>query len=379
MSVFLTKKQKAQMRERRRKKKVVQTENEQEGSPSLQKEVTTSSSSSSSETVVPANGSETNKKRSREDSLDVEVGGSGTATATDPTTTIPSLNPNKRRKQDLDLRTKMIDGKLHVVIPNEIATKDAKKFRKDARRQLREGGGTVETEIVFVDEDDLPPSFRASKKKQFPSIKELLQERQQQQQLQNDEEKKKEKIQQIPDEIKAQYVALDCEMVGIGSGGKKSALARVSIVDWDLNVILDTFVKVPIRVTDFRTHVSGVEAKNIKDKNAMGVEECRNTVAAILKDKILVGHALTNDFKALMLSHPKMKIRDTTKYRPFQRYGNGKWRPRKLRDLVSENLKGKDGFQQGEHDSVEDARSTMELFQLVRIQWEKELSSSHKR
>ena len=150
-------------------------------------------------------------------------------------------------------------------------------------------------------------------------------------------------------------------------------MARVSIVDWDLNVVLDTFVKVPIRVTDFRTHVSGVEAKHIKDKNAMAVEECRNKVAEILKDKVLVGHALTNDFSALMLSHPKAKIRDTAKYRPFQRYGNGKWRPRKLRDLVKENLKGKDGFQEGEHDSVEDARRTMELFQVVRSHWEKEL------
>ena len=287
-----------------------------------------------------------------------------------------SSRPSKKRKRGLDLRTKTIDGKLHVVVPNEIAVKDAKKFRKEARRQLREDGKLDSEEIVFVDEDELPPSFRlsAKKKKLFPSIKELLLEKQQTQKLQNEEGKKREKIQQVPDDVKAQYVALDCEMVGIGSGGKKSALARVSIVDWDLNVVLDTFVKVPIRVTDFRTHVSGVEAKHIKDKNAMGVEECRNKVAEILKDKVLVGHALTNDFNALMLSHPKAKIRDTAKYRPFQRHGNGKWRPRKLRDLVKENLKGMDGFQEGEHDSVEDARRTMELFQVVRSQWEKELS-----
>jgi RNA exonuclease 4 len=75
------------------------------------------------------------------------------------------------------------------------------------------------------------------------------------------------------------------------------------------------------------------------------------------------------------MSHPKESIRDTAKYRPFQRYGNGKWRPRKLRDLVKENLKGKDGFQEGEHDSVQDAKASMELFQVVFSQWEKELEN----
>lgn len=337
------------MRERRRKKNVPRDDGDADKEPILEPPNSTKDSSG-------------DRKRPREETLDALDGS-------------PSANPSKKRNKRLDLETKTIDGKLHVAVPNAIAVKDAKKFRKDARRQLRDEG-TSDSDIVFVDEDELPPSFRSSKKKKlFPSIKELLEQKQQLQHAQKLEEKKKEKIQQIPDEIKSQYVALDCEMVGIGTNGKKSALARVSIVDWDLNVLLDSFVKVPIRVTDFRTHVSGVEPKHIKDKNAMGVEDCRNKVAEILKDKILVGHALTNDFKALMLNHPKASIRDTAKYRPFQRYGNGKWRPRKLRDLVSENLKGTEGFQVGEHNSVEDARRTMELFQVVRTQWEKELSN----
>lgn len=287
----------------------------------------------------------------------------------------PPSSKNSKKRRTLELKTKVIEGKLHVVVPNSVPFKDAKKFRKEARRQLRMEGKD-DSNLVFVDEDELPPAFRKSKKKkEFPSIKELLQEKQQLKQAQKETEKVKEKIHQVPDDIKKQYVALDCEMVGIGTDGKKSALARVSIVDWDLNVVLDSFVKVPIRVTDFRTHVSGVEPKHIKDKNALGMDECREKVAEILKDKILVGHSLINDFKALMLNHPKAKIRDTAKYRPFQRYGNGKWRPRKLRDLVKENLKGKEGFQEAEHDSVQDARATMELFQVVRSQWEKEVAN----
>ncbi len=36
---------------------------------------------------------------------------------------------------------------------------------------------------------------------------------------------------------KSQYVALDCEMVGVGPGGCRSALARCCLVDWDGNIM----------------------------------------------------------------------------------------------------------------------------------------------
>ncbi len=285
--------------------------------------------------------------------------------------------------QSKELTTKAMDGKLYVLMPSNLSTKDSKKFRKDARRQLRDSGREHGDTLTFVTHEDMPSLRPQNKKaktnKEFPSIKQLLKQKQELEQLRKEETKLKEKLNTIPEAVRAQYVALDCEMVGIGTDGRKSALARVSLVDWNLNVLLDTFVQVPIRVTDFRTHVSGVEPKHIKNHNgAMDVKQCRDRVAQLIKGKILVGHALTNDFKALMLTHPKDKIRDTSKYRPFQRYGNGKWRARKLRDLVKENLKGKEGFQEGEHDSVQDARATMELFQIVYSHWEKEISSKMK-
>ena len=143
--------------------------------------------------------------------------------------------------------------------------------------------------------------------------------------------------------LKKKYVALDCEMVGIGPDGKKSALARVSIVDCEGTVLLDTFVRVPERVTDFRTKLSGVCAKDIavKNENAMNHDEVRFAEGNILQNKILVGHALKNDLSVLLLSHPRKDIRDTTRYKPFMRpsgAGGGKMCPRKLRDLVLENL-----------------------------------------
>jgi RNA exonuclease 4 len=47
-------------------------------------------------------------------------------------------------------------------------------------------------------------------------------------------------------------VAMDCEMVGVGPGGTRSALARVCIVNDDGNPILDAYVKPKEKVTDYR-------------------------------------------------------------------------------------------------------------------------------
>ncbi|CAM9599977.1 unnamed protein product [Phaeothamnion confervicola] len=173
-----------------------------------------------------------------------------------------------------------------------------------------------------------------------------------------------------PDE-KTRYVALDCEMVGVGPDGKRSALAQCCLVDWDGRTIYNRYVRPELRVTDFRTFVSGVKARHLKDGSAVSLAECQREVAALLKGKILVGHALSNDLKALLLSHPRSAIRDTATYRPYRQAhgkGGGKLRPRALRKLAAEYL----GItiQSGEHDPAEDARAALRLYQLKRKDWE---------
>lgn len=276
-----------------------------------------------------------------------------------------------------------------IVVPANLTAKEAKKFRKDARRRARLEGRD-ESKLVFITTSDETKKLKSKRsnpddpdndndrpqkkrKREFPRINQLLETAKEEQDKLEKEKARKEEEANLPAAYKARYVALDCEMVGIGSEGRKSALARVSLTDWDGNILLDTFVQVPSRVTDFRTHVSGVKAKHIKQGAAMEVAKCRETVAALVKGKILVGHALKNDFQALMMQHPKDDIRDTAKYRPFQRYGNLKWRPRKLRDLVKENLDLTIQEEGQAHDSVDDARATMELFKCVRKEWEEEL------
>ena len=59
-------------------------------------------------------------------------------------------------------------------------------------------------------------------------------------------------------------LALDCEMVGTGPDGTRSALARVVVVNAVGNVVYDSFVRPTAEVTDYRTAVSGIRPHNLQ-------------------------------------------------------------------------------------------------------------------
>lgn len=160
----------------------------------------------------------------------------------------------------------------------------------------------------------------------------------------------------LSDAVAGQYVAIDCEMVGVGGEEDRSALARVSIVNFHGEQVYDSFVRPKEFVTDWRTHVSGVSPKNMA--TARKFEEVQRDVAELLKDRILVGHAVKNDLDALMLDHPKRDIRDTSRFPPFRKFSAGK--TPSLKKLAKEIL-GVD-IQDGAHSSVVDAQATMMIF-----------------
>lgn len=263
-----------------------------------------------------------------------------------------------------------------IIVPEGLSSKEVKKFRKDARRQAR-ADGRDETKLVFVSAKANPEERNAKRRRKqsqqhlFPKLNELVAQERLEQERQQKETARIEAEASLSGDVKARYVALDCEMVGVGSSGKQSALARASLVDWNGNVLLDSFVQVPSKVTDFRTQYSGVLPRHLQSHNAMSVDDCRAKVTELLHGKILVGHALRNDLQALMLTHPAEDIRDTAKYRPYQRCGgDGKYRPRKLRDLVAEHC-GMTIQRPGEsHDSIDDARAALALFKVSRVAWE---------
>jgi RNA exonuclease 4 len=175
----------------------------------------------------------------------------------------------------------------------------------------------------------------------------------------------------IPLEEQAKYVAMDCEMVGVGMDGLQSALARVTIVDWNGEILLDEYIKPDCEVTDYRTYVSGIRENDLA--NARDLESCRMEVMEILRDKILVGHALKNDLTALRIRHPWYLTRDTAKYEPFMkvRFDDGILWPRKLRDLCQEKLKRNIQLPGQPHSAFEDAVAALDLYKSVRNKWEK--------
>jgi RNA exonuclease 4 len=178
------------------------------------------------------------------------------------------------------------------------------------------------------------------------------------------------------------YFALDCEMVGVGPEGLDSALARVSIINWDNEIVLDTYVTVQEEVTDYRTFVSGIRPEHIESESAMGLEQVRALVASILKGKILIGHALENDLKAVGLQHPAWDIRDTAKYAPFMRTVQNFQEatakdvlvPKKLKELVLEHLQRDIQVIGKSHSPVEDSIAAMDLYKKCRNHWEMQLS-----
>lgn len=188
----------------------------------------------------------------------------------------------------------------------------------------------------------------------------------------NQKQKTQKPDQDVPIEERSRYLALDCEMVGVGYAGRKSSLARVTVVDWDGRIVWDEFVRQEEEVTDYRTFVSGITPLDVEDAT-LTLEECRQHVQTLIADKILVGHALKNDLRALGLTHPWTATRDTAKYQPFMqtRFDDNILWPRKLKELASEKL-GREIQREGEpHSAYEDAAAAMDLYRLVRRKWEK--------
>lgn len=167
-------------------------------------------------------------------------------------------------------------------------------------------------------------------------------------------------------------VAIDCEMVGVGPDGEDSILARASLVNKFGKCIYDKFVKPTEKVTDYRTAVSGIRPEDIRDGE--DVQTVQQEVADILQGRIVVGHAIHNDLKILLLDHPKKKIRDTQKYKPFRKIVKSN-RP-SLKLLCREILNVK--VQQGEHSSVQDAQAAMRLYTMAKKEWEAEMKSNQK-
>ena len=169
------------------------------------------------------------------------------------------------------------------------------------------------------------------------------------------------------------FVAMDCEMVGVGEQGSRNALGRCSIVSYEGDVLYDKYVKPDRPIVDYRTPWSGIVAEHME--TAIPFYQAKKEAAEILKDKIIIGHDLRNDFSVLEMSHPEHDVRDTSRYRGLRYLGGVDEKKRSVGlKMMVERLFGRK-IQTGPHCSVEDARAAMSLYRLVDGQWEEDAIS----
>ncbi|XP_077175113.1 interferon-stimulated 20 kDa exonuclease-like 2 [Paroedura picta] len=172
----------------------------------------------------------------------------------------------------------------------------------------------------------------------------------------------------------SKMVALDCEMVGTGTGGRNSDLARCSIVGYYGDVMYDQYIRPVDPITNYRTRWSGIRRHHMI--HAVPFKAAQKEILKILSGKIVIGHAIHNDFKALKYFHPKSATRDTSKIPLLNRKaGFPEHESASLKRLTKQLLQRDIQVGQNGHSSVEDARATMELYKVVEADWEMYLAS----
>ena len=149
-------------------------------------------------------------------------------------------------------------------------------------------------------------------------------------------------------------IALDCEMV-LGVDDLKH-IARISLVNYNRQVLLDTFVRPAVEVKNYLTEVTNITHHQLRGTRPL--PELLPVVRELLAGRTLVGHSLQNDLQLLGAEVEVRRVRDVSLFRGYR---NGKYR-QGLKALALAFLGL--NVQSGAHSSVEDARAALELYKL---------------
>ncbi|OAE25728.1 hypothetical protein AXG93_4368s1880 [Marchantia polymorpha subsp. ruderalis] len=150
-------------------------------------------------------------------------------------------------------------------------------------------------------------------------------------------------------------LAMDCEMVLCDDG--TSQVVRVCVVDRDLETIIDTLVQPSKKVKEYKSHITGVTADDLKSVTVTQSDIQTQVKRKLSPGSIVIGHSVHNDLRALHIDH--RRVIDTAYLFPIQNRARI-WSP-PLRELCKIVLGYDFRDDSKPHDCLEDAKIPMKL------------------
>ncbi|CAD5232386.1 unnamed protein product [Bursaphelenchus xylophilus] len=150
---------------------------------------------------------------------------------------------------------------------------------------------------------------------------------------------------------------VDCEMCQ--TTANKAELTRITMIDEQGNIVIDSFVKPKNPITDYVTCFSGVTKESLEGVTVT-VEDVQQALRRVLPpDAILAGHSIENDLMAMRVSHPYCI--DVGLIYSMRMNRNNR---QSLRKLTSYYLREDIQSSENGHCSYEDCWATLELLKL---------------
>lgn len=160
--------------------------------------------------------------------------------------------------------------------------------------------------------------------------------------------------------VEEECIGLDAEFIELLAGSRMAA-ARVALVDASGAALLDAYVRhEPASVRDYHTRYSGIMQHHVDGSGpTLSLAEAQAAVLALARGRVVVGHNLDADLRALSLARERFTEVGCVRLVDTALLDWGARDSLKLRALADELLG--EAIQTGEHCPVDDALASLRL------------------